>query len=141
MLGDVCSKLSHLDLFLKVSLEATKQHFSLSWLESIDDTGNRSTVVCIAEMDVLLVDKVHVPQLVGVVNHDIFLIVALQPLLSFVCLLLVENQVDCLVVILITIDKLEPMSSNLIKIFLGFLVCRCSEPFVVFDLPQLYVGY
>lgn len=139
VLGDVGSKLCHFDLFLEISFEAAKENFSLSWFEAINDAGDRSAVVGITEVDVLLVDKVNVSQLICVVDHNILLIVPLQPLFPLICLLLIEHQVYCLVVVVVSIYKLQPMPCYLLEILLSFFVCRCSQTFVVFDLPGLDV--
>ena len=46
MLGHIALELMDLDFCLELALKTTKDHLPLSWLESIDNTGDGADIVC-----------------------------------------------------------------------------------------------
>ena len=57
MFRDISSKLSNLDLAVKLSLETRKQHLTLRWLKSIHHVGNCSQDGGFRKQNKLLVEK------------------------------------------------------------------------------------
>ena len=69
----------------------------------------------------------------------VFTIKCIQPFFSCICFLFIERQINAIVVFFIQIFKIDSMLINVGKIFFCFFICRCSEPFIVFCLPQMRV--
>jgi len=62
VLGDVPTQLSDLDFTLELALEASKQNFSLTWLETITEAWDGSGAISDRELDELLVDEILVSE-------------------------------------------------------------------------------
>ena len=115
-------------------------------LHAIDEGWNGSGVVSNREVDELFLDKLFVAQLLlGVIDARVFL-VARQPFLSRICLMLVEREADRLIVFLdLSKARVELLEEDdiLFKLF-EVLFClstgRGAETFVVFDLESTQVA-
>ena len=115
-------------------------------LHTIDKGRNGSGVVSNGEVDELFLDKLFVAQvLLGVIDASVFL-VARQPFLSRISLVLVEREADSHIVLLgLSEARVEPLEEDdiLVKLF-EVLLClsagRGSETFVVFNLEPTQVA-
>jgi hypothetical protein len=138
--GHVPTQLSDLDFTLELTLEASKQDFPLSGLETVTEARNGSGAISDRELDKLLVDEILVPEGLLRMVHIVVDGVGGEPFLPAISHLLVKSKLDHIIVLLVLILELNQMIANLRKILLGLLRGGGTQTFVVLDFPLLKVA-
>uniref|UniRef100_A0A182KIH2 Uncharacterized protein n=1 Tax=Anopheles christyi TaxID=43041 RepID=A0A182KIH2_9DIPT len=144
-------QLGHLNLALVVTLEASKQHLTLTRLQPIQHARDRAHVIGVGEQYQLEIDKVLVADLlrsfrvqVALLQPDRLPMAALfhvrrQPILTLLDRLLREGEQDRIIVPGIIVAEQDPVPFHVLKVLLRFLRRGRTQTLVVLDVVRVRV--
>ena len=139
MFSYVTCKLCYFNLLFKITFEASENDLSLARFKAVNDGGYWAIVVFVWKMDELLIHELFVSYLRPIINHNCIRIISTEPFFTFLYILPTEYELDCFIIFLSCIAESYFILIDSLKVFLSFFICGCSQSFVVFYLPSLYI--
>jgi len=132
------SQLLYFDFIIWIQslLKTSKHHFLLTWFQSIHYIGNWSDIVFDTVLNELFIKEVFYFHTVHIVINSLTFI-TIDPLLPIISLSLIEYHIYQFIITLLIVTKKYSMFIIISEIFFSFIICWCSQSFVILHFPLL----